>query len=155
VRCALSEKAVLAELKLDPPIQSLDHLVDTDIASIFLAVNQRSTLFGATAHIVDAYPAHLKPYFLYLNGGSEIARLEMPSWVANNKELVDSLCSLVLDQIEKGRGYPIAIAEAHEAAVVKSHDREFFYQALYALSFKKNQYASYSQKSMRKRSMGI
>lgn len=42
-----------------------------------------------------------------------------------------SLChSLVLDQCRRGQGYPVAISEAHEQAVINGADRQFFKQML-------------------------
>jgi len=36
--------------------------------------------------------------------------------------------SLVLDQCQRGQGYPVALSEAHEQAVVTGADRENFWQ---------------------------
>ena len=58
--------------------------------------------------------------------GDEIARVEVPSWVADNEHLTSLTHSLILDQCRKGMGYPVAIMEAHEQAVINGHDRELF-----------------------------
>jgi len=36
--------------------------------------------------------------------------------------------SLVVDQCRRGQGYPVAISEAHEQAVVTGRDRDQFWQ---------------------------
>ena len=44
-------------------------------------------------------------YFFYLNNGQEIARIEVPDWVATNKTLVSLTHALILDQCYKGRSF--------------------------------------------------
>ena len=58
--------------------------------------------------------------------GNEISRVEIPEWVHSNKYLLDLTHSAIVNQCEKGRGYPVALMEAHEQAVVTNHDREEF-----------------------------
>jgi len=53
--------------------------------------------------------------------------VEVPSWVAESKELLDLAHALVFDQVRRGGGYPVALAEAHEQAVVSAQDREAFW----------------------------
>lgn len=57
----------------------------------------------------------------------------------------------MLDQACKGNGYPVAIAEAHEQAVVKGPDRDFFYLLINKLAYDEKKRMSLSQKSMKKR----
>tara|TARA_Y100000588_G_scaffold393567_1_gene510078 strand:- start:5939 stop:7066 length:1128 start_codon:yes stop_codon:yes gene_type:complete len=113
--------------------QELEHhnvfnqLTDMDIVKFFLKPGQRSTIFKSKAPISYIYPQPLKPYFCYMHMGYEIVRLEFPAWIAQDINLVDKLCLLAYDQAQKGRGYPVCLFEAHEQAVVKGYDREFFY----------------------------
>jgi hypothetical protein len=107
-----------------------DHLVDTDVAEFFLKENQYTQVFAPISDLSDLYPAPLRPCFIYLHVGSEIARIEMPAYIAANQEKIAYLVSLVLDQVRKGNGYPVALSEAHEQAVVKAADRDFFYTML-------------------------
>ena len=52
--------------------------------------------------------------------------------------LVDLVQTLVLDQCRRGQGYPVALSEAHEQAVVTGADREQFqYLVELALSEKR------------------
>ena len=48
--------------------------------------------------------------------------------VATDKGLLGLVHSLVLDQCQRGQGYPVALSEAHEKAVVTGADREQFWQ---------------------------
>ena len=67
-------------------------------------------------------------YFYYLNSGEEIARVEVPQWAAKNEELLALGHSMIVEQCKKGQGYPVAISEAHEQAVISGPDRQVFKQ---------------------------
>lgn len=134
---------------------TLCHLVDSTIASFFLAPYERTILFQNNATISKQYPGHLRPYFFYINVGTEIGRVEIPQWIAHNEQLTDQIASIIIDQCKKGYGYPIAIAQAHEAAVVKGPDRDFFYYLLDKMSIEKNQPAIISQKSRHKKHISL
>jgi NurA-like 5'-3' nuclease len=67
-------------------------------------------------------------YFFYLRLDDEIARVEIPRWVATDENLLNLVHTLVLDQCQRGQGYPVALSEAHEQAVVTGADRENFWQ---------------------------
>ncbi|MFQ5879687.1 MAG: DNA double-strand break repair nuclease NurA [Dehalococcoidia bacterium] len=60
----------------------------------------------------------------------EVARVEMPIWNAQDSERVRLAHALLLDQCRRGLGYPVAIMEAHEQAVISGADREVFRQLL-------------------------
>ena len=64
--------------------------------------------------------------FYYLHSGTEIGRVEVPAWVAEDRRLLELSHSLLAKQCELGFGYPVVISEAHEQAVVTGHDREEF-----------------------------
>ena len=65
-------------------------------------------------------------HFFYVNSGTEIARVEVPDWVADDTALLNLGHALLVKQCELGLGYPVAISEAHEQAVVSGHDRAEF-----------------------------
>lgn len=125
-------------------------LSDTDLLKLFLPEGYRTTIFESKAPISYAYPKDIKPYFCYLNVGAEIVRLEFASWIAQDSVLVDQVCSIVLDQAQKGNGYPVVLFEAHEQAVIKSADRDFFYETIKQMYVKNNQIYKISSKSSKK-----
>ncbi len=53
--------------------------------------------------------------------------MEVPLWAADNNELLDLVHAVIVDQCDKGFGYPVALSEAHEQAVVTGTDREQFW----------------------------
>lgn len=68
--------------------------------------------------------------FSYINLGSEIARVELPRWLFQEKGLLELALGTLKTQVEKGRGYPVSLAEAHHLAVIKGKDREQFFQLI-------------------------
>jgi hypothetical protein len=135
--------------------QYLDLVLDVHLMHRFLPPCTRTTVFINKSSLSWAYQAENKPCFFYLNNGYEVGRVEIPYWVAQNTSLVNWIAELVIDQSIKGGGYPIMLAEAHEQAVVKNHDREFFYQYLAKISMQQQQCLIPSYKSLKKRFVGV
>ena len=101
---------------------------DRELFSNILKERERSPLFLNQSSIVRQYYGQHWVNFFYLNVGDEIARIEIPNWVAEDKGLLGLVHSLVLDQCQRGQGYPAALIEAHEQAVLTGADREEFWQ---------------------------
>ncbi|MFN3927540.1 MAG: DNA double-strand break repair nuclease NurA [Pseudanabaenaceae cyanobacterium] len=95
-----------------------------------LDMGEFSPLFCSCAPITQVYPPEHQIYFSYVQLGTDTARLEMPAWTALDPQLRHRAYRLVLAQIQKGYGYPIALAEAHNQAVVTSGDRQRFFAVL-------------------------
>jgi len=100
---------------------------DRELFSNTLSQGERSALFISSSKIQKHYGEHTI-YFFYLKVDDEIARVEVPRWVAMNESLLNLVHALVLDQCWKGHGYPVALSEAHEKAVITGADREQFWQ---------------------------
>ncbi|OKH22895.1 DNA double-strand break repair nuclease NurA [Chroogloeocystis siderophila] len=111
------------------PCQMLDPLRDIALWTFSLKPGQRSTLWRSSHRILDLYGCHTV-YFCYVHVGTEIARVEVPAWVAENPALLAQSLSLMLAQVQKGYGYPVALAEAHNQAVVRGGDRARFFALL-------------------------
>lgn len=100
---------------------------DLDLFSQILKTGERSPLFISPSKIQKRYGRHLV-YFFYLRINGEIARVEVPRWVAEDKARIDLVHTLILDQCQRGQGYPVALSEAHEKAVVTGADRDNFWR---------------------------
>jgi hypothetical protein len=111
------------------PCQVLDPLRDVGVWGRLLAVGERSPLWRSSAKVQDFYGDHAI-HFCYVNVGAEIARVEVPQWVAEDKVLLQQALGMVLAQVRKGYGYPVALAEAHNQAVVRGGDRARFFALL-------------------------
>jgi hypothetical protein len=112
-----------------PCCQGLWPLRDTTLWGSLLEPGQRSSLWRSSARILDFY-GDQAIVSCYLHVGTEVARIELPQWVADDPPLLNLALSIVLSQTEKGYGYPIALAEAHNQAVVQGGDRQRFFALL-------------------------
>jgi hypothetical protein len=101
-------------------------LTDAEILADMLDEGQRGPLFVSMSRInVESYGPHLI-HFFYLRVGREVARVEVPRWVAEDRGAVDLIHTLIYDQCIKGQGYPVALSRAHEQAIVRAADRRAF-----------------------------
>jgi len=135
--------------------KAVDHIVDSQIAGFYLQPFTRTTIFKNYSKITKYYPKEVHPHFFYMDIGDEIVRIEIPAWIAESEEKIDMICNIIADQTIKGMGYPVALAEAHEQAVVKGPDREFFYHLINKIGMDNNRRSIISQKSRKKLGMGI
>lgn len=135
--------------------KEVNHLVDSQIARFYLKPYTRTTIFKNHSKITKYYPSNIHPHFFYMDIGQEIVRIEIPAWIASDRKKVDIVSQVIADQTVKGMGYPVALAEAHEQAVVKGPDREFFYQLINKASIERGRVSPMSQKVRKKMGMGI
>ncbi len=92
-----------------------------------LQPGERSAVFSSTSKILERYRVggvddFMIDYF-YVNVDREIGRVEIPRWVSRSPEQLDLVHWAVYDQCQRGRGYPVALQEAHEKAVLSVSDR--------------------------------
>lgn len=118
------------EVEDKAPCQKVEPLRDSTLWANILQTGERSAIFRSNSRILDLYPEYQRVYFCYLNVGSEIARVEFPQWVAESPKLLNQALSITFTQVNKGFGYPVALAEAHNLAVVKGGDRSRFFALL-------------------------
>lgn len=113
----------------DPPCDVIPEVTDRyffeEIES--LAEGERSAVYSSTSKILERYRVggvddFMIDYF-YLHTGNEIGRVEIPRWVSRSPEHLDLVHQVVFDQCQRGRGYPVALQEAHEKAVISTSDR--------------------------------
>lgn len=98
---------------------------DSQLMYRLLAPNQRSAVFEARSkrrdRIEEQFSSH-QVCFFYLRIGDDIARVELPHWATGAAQL-DRLHATLVDQCDRCGGYPRALQEAHEQAVISSGDR--------------------------------
>ena len=128
---------------------------DRELFSDLLGVGERSDLFISQSSIVKKHYGGHQVYFFYLRVGDEIARVEIPRWVAKDESRLNLAHALVLDQCQRGLGYPVALSEAHEAAVVTAADREEFWQLVESLLVEERMPTPTSAKSFSKRTRWV
>lgn len=137
-----------------PPCAVIEGVTDAQLFERLLKPGERSAVFASSSQILSEYGAH-RIRFFYLHAGLEIARVEIPQWVAENEEWLNLVHAVVYDQAQKGRGYPVALAEAHEQAVVRGAERELFYEMLEAALVRQGMKVSMTFKLMAKRTPTI
>ena len=108
------------------PCDAVAGVMDRDVFGALLDYGERSDVNLTTSSIVERSYGDHAVHFFYMNAGEEIARVEIPEWVADSPELLSLVHAGLVDQCRKGHGYPVAISEAHEQAVVTAGDREEF-----------------------------
>ncbi len=116
--CTPANAALCAWLR---PVR--DRLLLADV----LRPGERSAIFESTSAVLERYTdadgVDHRIRFFYLHTGGEIARVEAPAWVMDDPGYRDLVHALVLDQCRRGDGYPPALQEAHEQAVITTTDR--------------------------------
>ena len=128
---------------------------DRDMFKELLENGERSALFISSSKIVKERYGEHSVHFFYLRVDDEIARIEIPQWVAENSVLLNLTHSLVLDQCRRGQGYPVALSEAHEQAVVTGADRENFWELVESSMITEHLPSPGSAKSFSKRTRWV
>jgi len=127
---------------------------DRELFLNLLSEGERSALFISPSKIQKHYGYH-QVYFFYLRVDEEVARVEIPRWVAVDDSRLNLVHALVLDQCRRGHGYPVALSEAHEQAVVTAADRENFWQLVESSMLEEHLPTLTSAKSQSKRTRWI
>tara|TARA_B100001167_G_scaffold174954_1_gene127889 strand:- start:6666 stop:7865 length:1200 start_codon:yes stop_codon:yes gene_type:complete len=135
------------------PCNNANDFLDRDLFERLLDPGWRSPIYKTNSSVSrDSYDESNKVYFFYVNAGEEIGRVEVPQWVAKSETLLSLTHSLVWDQCRRGQGYPVAISESHEQAVVNTGDRRVFRRMLIDSLEQQGLSGATSQKDRSKRS---
>jgi len=144
----------------DPrPCDAVGLTSDRPLFAALLKPGQRSAVFRRTnlepTSIERQFYGQHSVAFFYLRMPEgvpdEIARVEMPLWIAQNQQKVGLLHATLIDQCRRGLGYPLAIMEAHEQAVIGGPEREAFRRLLEAQVTAEGLSAAPSGKALSKR----
>ena len=112
--------------------KAVDSLADTDYRGLtdralfgYLGAGERSALYvrGTAANQDFASRGHQIRFF-YLNTGSDLARVEVPEWVARRPESLGLVHAMVYGQCRFNNGYPYVLTRADEQAVILGEERE-------------------------------
>jgi hypothetical protein len=128
---------------------------DRELFMDILKPGERSARFTSGSRFVQKHYAEHEIFFFYLRLEDEVARLEIPRWVATDEGLLNLVHSLVLSQCRLGQGYPVALSEAHEQAVVTAADRENFWQLVESSLVEEHLPSLSSAKSQSKRTRWV
>ena len=95
-------------------------IYDAQLMDELLQDWERSPLFISTERLLSYYSE--KIYFLFLKTPYEVMRIEIPEYAINE---TDEICSVIKNQVEKGRGYPMILILSHNEAVIEEKERRF------------------------------
>lgn len=109
----------------EQPCEQVGGVQDRHLWAEILKPGQASPLWISGSRLNGVY-GEQAIHACYVHGGREVIRLEFPAWLARERSLLQTTVGLILAQVEKGRGYPITLAEAHHLAVIRGSDRQRF-----------------------------
>lgn len=137
-------------------IDEVPHLSDRALFKEVLQPGDRSAIFKSQSRVLEKYPDGHETCYFYVHveagyGESEIARIEFPFWMTAVSGMVNLVHATVLSECRKGKGYPIVLAEAHEQAVVRGAERQFFYELIEEEMTRAGQVPEVSRKSQSKK----
>ncbi len=95
-----------------------------------LPPHHRSAVFSIQSQSAQSFSDETALHFFYMNtgkaGSPSLARVEIPAWVAEDREKVNILHAVLLDQCSHlgGTPYPYALHRSHEIALVSLPDKE-------------------------------
>lgn len=99
---------------------------DREIFAKILKIGERSSVFLSKSSVLLHY-GESQIYFFYVKLPDEVARVEVPRWVAKEKDLLDLTHSVIFEQSRLGMGYPVVLMEAHQKASLSPTEREGFW----------------------------
>jgi hypothetical protein len=122
--CSLDSEEITEDVLRVSPYMGIP---DQSLFKRILEPGYRSALFVQNARLNrDFKKAGHEVYFFYLHTGHnhQIARVEVPQWVALSYDLLSLTHAALIEQCKLTGGYPYALVRAHELAVVTNEDRQ-------------------------------
>jgi hypothetical protein len=112
--------------------QDVKNLSDTGFRGLadralfgFLKPGERSALFVRGTASNRAFRRRDQGiFFFYLNTGTDLARVEVPEWVARQPAKLDLVHAALYNQCTFNEGYPYVLTRADELAVILGDERE-------------------------------
>ena len=99
-------------------------VVDAALFANVLQPGERSTLFVNISENNKSFQAQGQEVcFFYLHPGGDIARVDIPRWVADDPAAVDQIHALIYNQCKMA--FPYVLTRADEIAVILSQDRDY------------------------------
>ncbi len=121
--CGAASAAETAAVPARPTACVLRGLTDAHLLGPGLGAWERSALFRVRSNVHDPHYGAHRVYFFLLDTGAEVARVEVPEWVARDRAKLDRVHAVLADQCAKGSGYPAVLARADDRAVISTLDR--------------------------------
>lgn len=127
----------LQKLREFRPLRGVsDRWLFGDAKNLLLPPGHRSAVFKIQSSSEKSYKGVLELHFFYLNVGTEghpwPVRVEIPRWVVDDRQKLDLLHTVLVDQCRMmgSKPYPYLLHRAHETAVVKQEEKQQIEQLL-------------------------
>jgi len=134
---AMADNEQIQKLREFHPLRGVsDRWLFGERENPLLPPGHRSAVFKIQSSSDKRYTGVLTLHFFYLNVGTEghpwPVRVEIPRWVVDDKEKLDLLHGVLVDQCRMmgSRPYPYLLHRAHETAVVKHEEKQQIEQLL-------------------------
>jgi hypothetical protein len=123
------DRACRLGLPSDRPCARLADVPDWALYSeLGLTDGERSGLWASRWPTSVSHYGEHAVHFFYYDAGAEVARVEVPGWLAGEAAALDLLHAVLVAQSARGDdGYPRALIEAHHKAVITGSDRRAFH----------------------------
>jgi hypothetical protein len=134
---AMADNEQIQKLREFHPLRGVsDRWLFGERENPLLPPGHRSAVFKIQSSSDKRYTGVLSLHFFYLNVGTEghpwPVRVEVPKWVVDDKEKLDLLHGVLVEQCRMmgSRPYPYLLHRAHETAVVKNEEKQQIEQML-------------------------
>jgi hypothetical protein len=141
---AMADNEQLQKLREFHPLRGVsDRWLFGEREHPLLPPGHRSAVFKIQSSSDKKYTGVLTLHFFYLNVGTEghpwPVRVEVPKWVVDDREKLDLLHGVLVEQCRMmgSRPYPYLLHRAHETAVVKNEEKQQIEQML-SMELRKN-----------------
>jgi len=141
---AMADNEQIQKLREFHPLRGVsDRWLFGERENPLLPPGHRSAVFKIQSNSEKRYTGVLTLHFFYLNVGTEghpwPVRVEIPRWVVDDKEKLDLLHGVLVEQCRMmgSRPYPYLLHRAHETAVVKNEEKQQIEQML-SMELRKN-----------------
>jgi len=141
---AMADNEQIQKLREFHPLRGVsDRWLYGERENPLLPPGHRSAVFKIQSSSDKNYKGVLELHFFYLNVGTKghpwPVRVEIPRWVVDDKEMLDLLHGVLVEQckVMGSRPYPYLLHRAHETAVVKNEEKQQIEQLL-TMELRKN-----------------
>jgi len=141
---AMADNEQIKKLREFHPLRGVsDRWLFGERENPLLPPGHRSAVFKIQSSSDKRYTGVLTLHFFYLNVGTDghpwPVRVEIPRWVVDDKEKLDILHGVLVEQCRMmgSRPYPYLLHRAHETAVVKQEEKQQIEQLL-SMELRKN-----------------
>jgi hypothetical protein len=134
---AMADQEQMGKLREFHPLRGVsDRWLYGERENPLLPPGHRSAVFRLQSSSEKRYTGVLSLHFFYLNVGTQghpwPVRVEVPKWVVDDREKLDLLHAVLVEQCRMmgNKPYPYLLHRAHETAVVKQEEKQQIEQLL-------------------------